>query len=179
MKIKTILKWFITASLGLPASLLVGSAAMNYAGYCFEQSRFQSDNERMRSGVHGVLGHYSSIRFVHDELPKRGVQIVTDKKSWRGTGLEKGVVLTATRLIPYRDMEEFFVVNPDCCSVTREGLYDEVGRPSLWDKITGFSAGYVNIKFLVRYHDATGNLQSQFSATSYNFTNCGHSVPIY
>lgn len=178
-KKKSLVKWLVVLVLSLPAGLLSGAAVLNYTGFCFDQSRYLSDEERIRRGVHGALGHYPSIRFVHDQLPKAGYPILTEKTDGSGTGTEKGTVLTAEQLIFYRDMDEFFAVNSDCCSVTRNGLYDEVGRPGLWDKITGFSAGYVNIKFRVRYRDAAGNVQSEFSAFSFNYTNCGHSVPVY
>ncbi len=172
------LKWLLLALLLCPVGLLTGGAALNYSGFCFEQRRYLSDEERIRDAVDGALEHYSDIRFVHAELPQPGYPILKNIDSGSRRGDEKGMVLKAEQLIYYRNSDEFLSVNPGCCSVTREGLYGEFIYAGLFDKITGYSAGYVNLKFRVRYRDAANTVQSAFSAHSWNYTNCGKSVAL-
>lgn len=179
IQIERLKKWTFFAALGLPACWVIGMAVLNYSGYCGEKSRYLTSEERIRSGAQGVLEHYPFIRFVHEQLPKAGDPVLKDKSDWPSDGEENGTVLRAEQLIEYRDLDEFFAMNPNCCSFTRNGLYDEIGSPSLWDKVSGFSAGHVNVKFLVRFYDDQGNVQSRLSASSFNYTNCGRSLPIY
>jgi hypothetical protein len=110
-------------------------------------------------------------------------EVLQDKSRCCGQGdmsrydkSQGAVAIVPEQLIPYRDIDEFFAVNPDCCSFARSGLYGEEWDSSLWFKITGYSAGFTNVKFRVRYRDAAGIVQTKFSAESFNLTNCGRGV---
>lgn len=83
------------------------------------------------------------------------------------------VAISPERLISYRDIKDFRALNPDCCSFDRVGFYGEVGSTGLWSKITGYSAGFTNVKFKVHYRDARNEIKTKFSAESFNLTNCG------
>lgn len=172
------LKIVLWSLLLISTGLLSGAAILNYTGYCLNEQRYWSNDELIRRGVDGALGHYPFISFVYLELPPRGVQLQS-RLGYRTTGEEQGFEINPAQLIPYRDVDEFFAINPNCCSVTRDGMHDEVGEPSLWDKVTGYSRAYVNIKLKVRYRDVSGAPQYGLTAHSFNYTNCGHSIAIY
>lgn len=180
---KTLLLWTFGSFFWIPTTLLTGTAALNYSGYCFEQSRYLTDDERLQHAVEGVLGNYSTITYAYDVLPKPGFEVVRDESRCCGQGdvskYDKSVgavAISPEQLISYHDIKEFRERNPDCCSFDRKGLYGEVGSTSFWHKITGYSAGFTNIKFKVRYRDAGNQIQTKFSAQSFNLTNCGRSV---
>jgi hypothetical protein len=174
------LRWVLLVIFLTPVGWLSGVAVMNYTGYCFKQSRYLTDEERIRTTVEGILWKYPRTTYAYDILPTPGYEVVDDKSRCCGQGdmsrFDKsrgGAAIDAEQLILYRDIDEFFAINPDCCSFSRNGLYGEIGHTELWDKITGYSAGFTNVKFRVRYRDAEGRVQTKFSAVSYNETNCG------
>jgi hypothetical protein len=177
---KSLLLWTIGSFVWIPAALLTGTAALNYSGYCFKQRRYLTDEERLESAIEGVLATYSTITYAYDELPESGFEVVRDKSRCCGEGdmsrYDKstgGVAISSERLIPYRDIKDFRALNPDCCSFDRVGFYGEVGSTGLWPKIAGYSAGFTNVKFKVRYRDARNEIKTKFSAESFNLTNCG------
>lgn len=177
---KSGLLWACGGILLLPSTLLTGAAALNYSGYCFEQSRYLTDEERLRSAIEGVLSNYPNITYAYDELPKPGFEVVKDQSRCCGEGdmsrhdkSKGGHAINPDSLVLYRDAQQFLDMNPACCSFDREGLYGEVGSTGMWPKISGYSAGFTNVKFRVRYRDAQGRIQTKFSAESFNLTNCG------
>lgn len=177
---KRLLRWTLVSIFLIPVGWFSGVAVLNYNGYCFEQSRYLPDEEQIRPLVENILSGYPKITYAYDELPKVGYEVVENKSRCCGQGdmsrFDKsrgGAAIDAEQLILYRDMDEFRAINPDCCSFTRNGLYGELGRTEFWDKITGYSAGFVNVKYRVRYRDAAGKVQTKFSAFSGNHTNCG------
>lgn len=177
---KRLLRWTLLAIFLVPTGLLTGTVVLSYTGYCFDQSRYLTDKERIRPTIEAVLAVYPRITYAYDELPISGFEVVRDKSRCCGQGdmskydkSQGAVALNPTQLILYRDVDEFVAVNPDCCSFTRDGLYGEDSSAPLWPRLTGYSAGYVNVKFRVRYRDAEGAQQSKFSAVSWSYTACG------
>jgi hypothetical protein len=165
--------------------LLSGTANLNYTGFCFNQGRYLTDGERIRPIIQAVLDAYPRITYAYDKLPISGYEVITDESRCCGQGdmsrydkSRGGTAIDTRQLAPYSDIEELLAVNPDCCSFTRIGLYDELGDiDSLWPKITGYSAGFVNVKFSVRYRDAQGNIRTKSSAFSSHQANCGAANP--
>lgn len=179
---KSLLLWILGAIFWVPTSLLTGTAALNYSGYCFEQGRYLTDEERIKHTVEVVLGAYPDITYAYDVLPKAGHEVVRDKSRCceQGDasifdGSKGGTALNAEQLIMYRDIDEFFAINPDCCSFARNGLYGELGSVDIWPQLTGYSAGFTNAKFQVRYRDTDGKVKTKFSAVSWSYTSCGAS----
>ena len=162
----------------IPLGYCTGVAGLNYSGYCFDRygkSRFLSDDERISRGIGGVLGHYRSIRFVPEEMFSVGKPAPSQQKNFRASDA-KGIGITQDQLILYRDAEEFIAMNPDCCNFGRRGLYGEVGESDVFRKITGDSAGFFNAKYQIRYRDSNGQIQSRWTGTTFQETNCGHGV---
>lgn len=180
---KRLLRWAITAIFLIPVGWLSGAAVLNYSGYCFKQSRYLTDEEQIRPLLQNIFLSYPKITYAYNKLPKAGFEVIDDKSRCCDGGdrtkydeSQGGTALDTKELILYGDMDEFLAMNPDCCSFTRNGLYGEYVRTELWSKVTGYSAGFVNIKFRVRYRDVAGNEETKFSAHSGNKTNCGVAV---
>ena len=180
MRLRQILRWTAIVALVIPLGYCSSIAALNYSGYCFErtydllpQGRYLSEDERISNGIAGVLGHYPFIRFVPEEMPSAGKPAPSQQKNFRASDA-KGLEITQEQLILYRDAEEFVAMNPGCCNFGRRGLYGEVGESDLWTKVTGFSAGFFNAKYQIRYRDSTGQIQSRWTGTTFHMTNCGH-----
>lgn len=159
---------------------MTGTATLNYSGYCFKKSRYLTDEERIRHTVQVILESYPDITYAYDKLPKSGFEVVSDKSRCCGQGdmslhdkSQGAIAINPEQLILYRDIDEFFALNPDCCSFTRNGMYGEVTRAELWPRLTGYSAGFTNVKFRVRYRDGAGKVQTKFSAVSWSYTSCG------
>ena len=180
---KRVLLWSLAGVVVLPVALLAIVALLNYTGYCFQERRYLTDEERVRKTVQTVIALYPRITYAYDAVPKAGYEVIMDKARCcdqgdrsRFDGSKGGTAIEPAQLIVYRDVEEFFAVNPDCCSFARNGLYGELGSTSLWSKITGYSAGFANVKFRVRYRDAAGRAHEKYSGWSANFSNCGKPV---
>lgn len=173
MTLRGLLRWAVIIILVTPLGLCTSIAALNYSGYCFDQSRYLTDDERIRSGIDAVLGNYAMIRFVPGEMPKRG-SLAPTHRNFRGANW-KGVEIAKEQLVPYRDLDEFTALNPDCCSFGRRGLYTDVSDTPFLMKLTGSSAGFFNARYQIRYRDAAGQIQSRSTGTTYHYTNCGRS----
>jgi hypothetical protein len=79
-------------------------AYMSYSGYCFREKRYLSDEERIRFVINEILANYS-----------------------RNFEFEKGLKNNQLRdkplsgqPIPYRNMNEFRALNPECCEVVTQ-----------------------------------------------------------
>jgi hypothetical protein len=168
------IKWLMLVAIVCPVGYCSSIATLNYSGFCFDQSRYLSKDEFIKSGISGVLGHYPSIRFVPEGATIVGKSAAHVRLNYPGAN-EKGIAITASQLIPYRDAEEFTSLNPDCCSFGSRGLYSDVGQTDDWMKITGYSAGFFNAKYQIRYRDSTGLVRSGWTADTFHYANCGHS----
>ena len=127
---KRLLLWSLAGVLLIPIALGTHDAVLSYNGFCFAQGRYLTDEERIRSAVEAILASYPRITYAYDVLPKPGYEVVRDKTrccaqgdASRFDGSKGGTAIDASQLIPYRDIEEFFAVNPDCTSR---------GLPRLW-----------------------------------------------
>jgi len=183
---KRLLLWSLAGVLLIPIALGTHDAVLSYNGFCFAQGRYLTDEERIRSAVEAILASYPRITYAYDVLPKPGYEVVRDKTrccaqgdASRFDGSKGGTAIDASQLIPYRDIEEFFAVNPDCCRFAREGLYGELGSVDFWTRVGGYSAGFVSAKYRVRYRDADGKVRSKFSAVSWSFTACGEPTRLF
>ena len=174
MNARRLLRWALIAVLVAPLGFCTTIGALNYSGYCFNQSRYLSDEERVKRGIGGVIAYYKLIRFVPDDMPTSGRPARYD---WHGPALgTKGTEISEDQLILYRDAEEFIAMNPDCCHFGRRGLYGEVGVSDFFRRITGDSGGFFNAKYQIRYRDANGRIQSRWTGTTFQETNCGYGV---
>lgn len=124
-------------------SLILGS---NYFGFCFQNARFLSDEEKIDIAVKYVVQAQ--------------------------TGINRGRFLG--EFLSYQDQEDFFSKNPGCeqakyyKSMTVEG--DAI---SLCGHLTGFKSSVVSVRYLAQYRDKNGLRKSLMADIPLKISNCG------
>jgi len=175
-------------------------------GYCFEQKRYLTDQEKIRLSVerllkvrHGYLAPFVPMRedmaaYAGKNLRDKdgnplwglyrpaGSEHVKDMKSGQWTwvklpALNEGPV----EPIPYRSVDEFFALNPGCCDVL--DYFDMGSEGSLgfdfWDRFEGYgSGGVVWVSYRYRYRDRNGVEQERADGFYDEIvSNCGDGLP--
>lgn len=150
MKKRNFIKFIIIIS-AIVSLYLVFGGAMNYTGFCWDQKRYLSEEERIRIAIKGI----NELDFVY----------IQDKaKNDGGDNFD---------YIRYKNVEEFLKQNPSCCRVLYSPYKDHVSPRRLMDRIWGTSGGTVEINFKARYRDKRGK-EKEGEATWYvNQQNCG------
>jgi hypothetical protein len=136
--------------------LLIGGvpAGLNYSGFCMEQKRWLSDEEKIR---HFVLNNFVSTTDYSGNVFDATGETVIQKKN------------QSTR---YKNFEDFMENNPNCCRFDILESADS-GPPTFWTKIKG---GYSNT-MIINY----GKDHKIYDGTTPNksiayIDNCGKTV---
>lgn len=147
----------------VPVTLGSYKGWQNYTGYCAAEGRRLTDQEKIRIVVEQILAGY----------PKPGesidrVRIENGVRKW------ESIPKHPAHPIPYRDINEFYSMNPDCCKVTKK-FHDGDGWVVLpvLGRITGAYSDYVTVTYNLRYRDEQGNEQQKIIKTYPVITNCG------
>lgn len=147
-------KIFITFVIIIPSVVflyLIFVGTMNYAGFCWDQKRYLSEEEKIRIAIKGI----NELDFVY----------IRDKGESDGS--------SNFDYIRYENVEEFLKKNPSCCRILYLPYKDHVPPRHLMDRIWGTSGGTVEINFRARYQDKKGE-EKEGDATWYvNQQNCG------
>ena len=138
----------------LVAILLLGLAGyaiylahLSYSGYCFEQKRFLTDDEKIRAVVREILVRYpKSGDVVHELKIVDGKRVWTKRKKWPESP------------VPYESIDHFLRLNPDCCSVSDLATYGTgLVKISVMQRVLGRASDFVRINYYLRYLDEKGN----------------------
>lgn len=154
-------------------SLLIAAAtaffALNYLGFCFSGMRFLSDDEKIKVVVEQILTMY----------PRRD-EVVDMVSIVNGKQVRTRVKRDPENPIPYRDIDEFFKLNPNCCKVSKQ-VQDEGGwmAADLADRMCGRVSDFVDVTYFVRYRDAHGVEQKKAIRTMPALSNCGEPVDLF
>lgn len=137
------------------------SLMMNYYGYCSETGHRLSDKQRLDVAVRHYLGNQ---RIDHIEI-------------FQQEGLSSDVGSSIYHLNRYKDVEEFFNVNPDCCELKYGG--GNVPVVGFWARSRGVGNGYFNFYHKINYIDSRSGREREIQSkyTHYHVDNCG--VPKY
>jgi len=149
---------FVGLLVGLAVILCV-AGALSYSGFCFTEWRFLSDEEKIRSAVGYVL-IYSNPPQLKGYRPYAKPDPVSGR-----------LTLVPERPIRYRDMDEFFAINENCCTITtraRKGYW-----PGFWSRLRGYFSCFVNVKYQVRFVVDDGRGMSLPHSTYVAISNCG------
>jgi hypothetical protein len=147
--------------------VLIIILSFNYFGFCFSQFRFLSDKEKINIAVTDILVGYPKRGYVHEQLnTKNGVPQWNTVNTW------------PENTISYRNIDEFFELNSSCCQVTTNyiaigGDGDTVG---CLNRLTGFKSSIISIRYLLRYRDNYGTIQSKLIEIFPGISNCGELV---
>jgi hypothetical protein len=151
-------KRFFMAVTFLAVGSFVWWAGMNYTGYCHAEGRYLSDEEKIDSAVQHVLAGYSTSV----EFP---VKIVNGSFQ-RGPKWDK-----SRNTIRYKDANEFFEENPDCCKFSM--VIGEGYTASIIDRIFGYISTFVTIRYKVRYFDDDNIERYNDGGQAVAIKNCG------
>jgi hypothetical protein len=153
---------FAAVSVGL--AVLMRNALLLDEGYCLGQSRRLSEQEKIDGAVREILRVYppSIIRSNEDTDPSG--KVISYNLS------------PPTRPIRYKDVAEFYALNPGCCEYTLRRDIDE-GSIGAYSRIREEIAGFVNIRYLVRYVDESGMRQASPFKWSMPISHCGTTEP--
>ena len=88
--------------------------------------------------------------------------------------------------VAYRDIDEFFAVNPNCCQITQRykivsqsaEINGSIDKISFWDQLNGTTT-IVVVQYLLRYRDALGVVQSRLKETYSVMDDCGESRGVF
>lgn len=151
--------------------VIVGSLSvflcLNYFGFCYSQKRFLPDEEKRNLVIDYILLTEKST--LKEIQRVRGL----DDNDYKRERLK----YLPDEPIPYRDMEDFLALNPNCCQVTTnyKTLGGEGNPISCWERLTGWSA-VVGIRYLERYRDNKGIIQTKFVEIFPGISNCGELI---
>jgi hypothetical protein len=159
----------------LSIGLLIAILGLNYFGFCFGESRFISDEEKIKLAINKVLNEYPTIersKQFYRDLPKEYQNI--DFYSY-GNGSSVGIPKVP---ISYRDMKEFLELNPNCCIVTQDyhsKYKDDLGGDSttFFSRLTGRKTSIVAVQYKIRYRNKAGNIESKGMEFYSGMDNCG------
>lgn len=144
--------------LGLALLYAVVRGGLNYSGFCLEQGRSLTDHEKIEIAIERLLRSY----------PPTLIQVVT-----QADGRQADRWFRPGRPIPYRSVEEFLQVNPDCCEVTLKEHPKIGGSISLGNRLFGITSANVRVRYQVRYLDASGRIVSEYVEPYVAISGCG------
>ncbi|WP_161814422.1 hypothetical protein [Steroidobacter agaridevorans] len=145
-------------ALGL-ALLFVGlRAGLNYSGFCLEQRRWLTDREKIEIAIKRILASY----------PPTLIEVVTYPD-----GRKADRYFQPENPVPYRSVDEFLQVNPECCEVTQREHPKISGSISLGSRLFGITSANVRVRYQVRYLDASGRMITRIMEPYIAISNCG------
>jgi len=135
--------------------------ALNVSGFCVKENRFVSEKEKIDAAVQYVIRRY----------PRADNRVIAEI----GDGYETRTIVHSGLKNPirYENIEEFYRLNPNCCSLSRRGRKGMVER-DIWDVATGKISDFVRIELLLRYRNDDGSLRSFKHTLFPAVSNCGH-----
>lgn len=145
------------------SALTIYRAYLNYGGYCLQNGRKISDNEKIRSAVDFLL----NSRYPKNEERLKALLRSSDGKS--GSDLD-----SAGTPIAYRDALDFIAVNRDCCQVLLQPRGIDFPPATFLDRITGQKSSFVEIQYFLRYVDNSGIAREEKRNLTVAIKNCGH-----
>ncbi len=146
MKIFIVVCWFF---FGLPLILFSIYASLNYSGFCFDEMRYLSDEEKIRTVF--------EMRNQQDTI-----YVKTEDRGWQ-----------RYEQVKYESFEQFMKMNPNCCALDPGGPY-ELPPPDFIDRITGYNSGEVMArKYTLYYLDENDRqIPKKYNTLSF-ISNCG------
>lgn len=150
-------KTFIFLLYATPVTVLL-CLALNFSGFCFENMRPLSREEKMTTAIRYILATYPPLINMGND---------TSSPYWREwTKRER-----PEHPIDYRDIAHFRDVNPDCCKILSWKQISDYA--SLKSRLTGGAGSAVNVTYKVFYRDADNQPASQTVTNRVVIYNCG------
>lgn len=125
----------ITGALGV----VVRDAALHNQDICIEQNRKLSDQEKLDAAVREVIRNYPPTIIRHTFESTIGVQ-------------SSHTLSPAKHPILYKDLNEFYELNPGCCQLT-DTRDKEEGRIGFYARVRWQYSVFANVIYKVKYMD--------------------------
>lgn len=174
---KRLLLWMLIAVLCVMAIALGYRGYMNYRGYCWEEGRYLTTQEKIRRTVEDVLKKYPPNILPMESIMVDGKIIQVPRSIEDFEKREPGRSWTMVKPqfpIPYKDVDDFLRANPDCCEVRSAMTFDgPEGRvATFFDRLAGREFDFIKVRYLVKYME---NGKEKLTQTSYyaGLSNCG------
>jgi hypothetical protein len=151
------MKWLWSGAALFAAGCVLWYYSLNYRGYCHAEGRYLSDREKIEVGVKFLLDAVYPPSIPIYEI-RNGERIYINNE-------------IPTNPIAYANPEEFFAMNPDCCSFSLRSSQNE--DVTTIDRLTGRLSGFASVAFLVRYRTAAGEEMSEPMRADPGISNCG------
>ena len=160
--IKRIFKYLILITLGLLILYAIGRLGLNYSGYCFEQKRYLTDQEKIDIVVTQMLRSFPPNLNEPVQLPdgRRAIRFFTPKNATR-----------------FQSIDEFYALNKDCCEVTDYVKWDKAHpgeKIPLLQRLAGMVSSYVRIRYQLHYKNEDGEDITREIEGYSAISNCGH-----
>jgi hypothetical protein len=145
-------RWFIPL-------ILIAFLLLNCFGFCWSKFRFLSDQERIEIAVRRSTTVSESVDSVIE---------------WT-QGIDGSSYYTTIQdVIPYKNMTDFFALNPNCCQVSRQVQVSEgVLHVNAWECLSGLSPYFVSGKHLLRFRE-DGRVKMKSKEFAYYISSCGN-----
>lgn len=133
--------------------------ALNYSGYCLRDNKFLTSREKIDIAASYFLATYPPV-ISHTEVHQ-------------DNGVVKRVNVKRRPMspIPYRDLKEFYVLNPSCCDIVAND--PEGYSVDFWGRVCGTKSVLVRVRYVVRYTDDDRKVQLQPVEFHVVVSNCG------
>ena len=125
------LKLLVLFVIGGTAVLAIGSMSLGYAGFCYDEGRFLSDDEHYNSAIDHLIRRPRVL--VREEVDGKLIKKDYDK-------------------VRYEDADEFLRRNPDCCRIVPGGGDDYI-PVTFWRRMTGLAYKVVLVEYAERIRD--------------------------
>jgi len=110
-------------------------AYSNYLGECSDTKTRVTDKEKIDAAIEKIFSYY----------PKNNQEL---HRWFAMPYLSAREGATPERYpIPYKDLEEFKAINPDCCRVVRQPSDVEDAPAALFDQLAGTKGSFVEVHF--------------------------------
>lgn len=144
-------------AVALVAVVPARKARRNFLGYCEAQSRILSDRELADSAIADLLAYHRTPTLRHEN------------------GIQVSIPPDENEL--YKSVEQFRILNPDCCQVTRVGAEGLVTSYRM--RFKGTSDRFIHISYLRHpWMSEQGATSREMEERILGRSNCGGRVPV-
>jgi len=135
--------------------------------FAIVRSVFLSNEEKINLVIKYIL--------IREKNALKSIQYI---KSMKNSKLKRGrEKYLPHEPIPYKNIEEFLRLNPNCCKITLNYITSdyEANPISCWQRLTGWSA-IVGVRYIARYRDDNGIGQVKKVEIFPGISNCGELI---
>lgn len=141
--------------------IIVGILLLNCLGFCWAEFRFLSDQERIEIAIKKELHYCKTCLKQGEAYCVVANEYPTDCKK------------NEYDQVPYKNLDEFFLINSNCCKVSRTVKISEgINSVTYFGCLSGNAPYFVSGRFKVRYKK-DGQINIGTTSFIYRMSSCG------